>query len=86
VSIQHAAPQDLCAAVRVDFTRRSVVRKHNNNKKKQKSKHGAGARRSKVYVYYDEFKAMCLQLEKCKISENSLKFLQNTKIFAFSLN
>jgi hypothetical protein len=32
------------------------LEKNNNNNKKQKAKHGAGACRSEVYVYYDEFK------------------------------
>jgi hypothetical protein len=35
----------------VDFTRMRVI-------KKQKAKHKAGACRSKVYVFYDEFKVI----------------------------
>jgi hypothetical protein len=36
------------------------LKKHQKNKKK--AKHGAGACRSKVYVSYDEFKVIGLEL------------------------
>jgi hypothetical protein len=49
--------------MRVDLTRMLVkttsmrlVLKNNNNK--TKAKHEAGARRTKAYVYYDEFKVI----------------------------
>jgi hypothetical protein len=43
--------------LRVDLTRMRVARK-NHNTKKQKAKHVAGACRSMVYVFYDEFKVI----------------------------
>jgi hypothetical protein len=53
VSNQHA-----CVSIRLALR---VVKKNKNNNKK-KAKHGAGACRSKVYVYYDEFKVIFLML------------------------
>jgi hypothetical protein len=46
--------------MRFESTRMRVVKKYNNNKKK--AKHGAGAYRSKVNVYYDEYKVIFLML------------------------
>jgi hypothetical protein len=53
---------DLASAhlVRVESTRMRVVKKQ--QKKKRKAKHGAGACRSKVYVFYDEFRVIFLML------------------------
>jgi hypothetical protein len=43
--------------MRAESTRMRVVGKK-QQQKKQKAKHGAGACRYKVYVYYDEFKVI----------------------------
>jgi hypothetical protein len=42
--------------MRVESTHMRVVKKKQQQQQKQKVKHGAGACRSKIYVFYDEFK------------------------------
>jgi hypothetical protein len=46
--------------LRVESTRMRVVKKNHYNNKK--AKHGASACRSKIYVYYYEFKVIFLML------------------------
>jgi hypothetical protein len=57
--------------VRVDFTRKRMIENKTMRvkssrmrvvKKTKKAKHGVSACRSKVYVYYDEFKVIFLML------------------------
>jgi hypothetical protein len=38
------------------------LKKQKQQQQQQKAKHGAGACRSKVYLYYDEFKVIFLML------------------------
>jgi hypothetical protein len=66
VSVRTRNAVDVCAAVNVDFTRMRTIENKNmiqliqqtKSNKKQKSKHVAGACRSKIYVFYDKIKVI----------------------------